>query len=104
MHSSIFLEAKNEEKLKQKFSFFFHQVKIKFAHFGGLQNSNYIFHVKFYSWRLFFEVNGRFMHKKKSFLGSLRFWETENIAARTNNSRSFCNWTHKNFPDQQHIQ
>ena len=57
MHSSIFLEAKNEEKLKQKFSFFFHQVKIKFAHFGGLQNSNYIFHVKFYSYRLFFEKN-----------------------------------------------
>ena len=65
MHSSIFLEAKNEEKLKQKFSFFFHQVKIKFAHFGGLQNSNYIIHVKFYSYRLFFEVNGRFMQKNK---------------------------------------
>ena len=41
MYSFIFIEAKNEEKLKKLFSF--DQVKNKFAHLGGLNKIQFFF-------------------------------------------------------------
>ena len=47
------------------------------------------------------KVSANFQPKKYSFLRSLWFFQSENIAARGQIRWYFWNWTHKNIPDRQ---
>ena len=77
MYSLIFFKAKNEDKLNKVVLLLFRS-KTVLAIFKKIKKIfEFIFlNFEFYSWRLFFDVKGRFLQickKKNTFLRSLRF-------------------------------
>ena len=88
----LFFKAKTEEK-KNMFSF--DQVKISFAHFGGIKKCKKHLNLKFSFGRLFFQVE---TYNCKLFKNILFYGLSDFLKIKT--LLIFWNWKHKLIPDR----